>query len=156
MIKLDIPGYRQLTLSHLVVDFNGTLAYDGALREGVRVQLTELAQLLTIHVVTANTYDTANHELNRIPCETVLLPPEGQAAAKRDFVQRLGADETVAIGNGRNDTQMLQAATFAIAVIEGEGAASETLAAADVVTANINAALGMLQHEKRLVATLRS
>jgi len=71
-------------------------------------------------------------------------------------VQRLGADETVAIGNGRNDTQMLQAATFAIAVIEGEGTASETPAAADVVTANVNAALGMLQHEKRLVATLRS
>ncbi len=156
MIDINIPGYRQLTLSHLVVDFNGTLAYDGALREGVKPQLAELAKLLDIHVVTGNTYGTANDELHGIPCRILLLQPNGQAQAKRDIVQQLGAEVTVAIGNGRNDTQMMAAATLAIAVIGAEGAAAETLAAADVVTNNIHTALGMLQHHKRLIATLRA
>ncbi|WP_136419075.1 HAD family hydrolase [Herbaspirillum sp. ST 5-3] len=156
MIDIDIPGYRHLSLSHLVVDFNGTLAYDGTLCEGVKPQLTELATLLTVHVVTGNTYGTADDELRGSPCQIVLLPPEGQAQAKRDIVQRLGADVTVAIGNGRNDTQMMQLAMVAIAVIGAEGAAFQTLAAADVVTNNIHAALGMLQHHQRLIATLRS
>ena len=76
--------------------------------------------------------------------------------AKRGIVEELGTEVTVAIGNGRNDTQMMQAATFSIAVIGAEGTAFETLAVADVVTNNIHTALGMLQHQKRLVATLRS
>lgn len=156
MITFDIPGYGQLALSHLVLDFNGTLACDGVLHEGVKLQLRELAKLLTIHVVTGNTFGTASAELHDVPCQVILLQSEGQAAAKRGLVQQIGANLTVAIGNGLNDTQMMQAATLAIAVIGEEGAAFETLAVADVVTRDIHAALGLLQHRKRLVATLRS
>ena len=37
MIAVDIPGYRELRLEHLVLDYNGTLAEDGKLLPGVAV-----------------------------------------------------------------------------------------------------------------------
>lgn len=156
MISLDIPGYRSIALSHLVVDFNGTLAHDGELHIGVRPELTDLAKLLTIHVVTHNTYGAAREQMRDLTCNVVMLPPEGQAAAKREFVQKLGGGATVAIGNGRNDQLMMQAAALSIAVMEAEGVAYETLAVASIVTNDIHGALGLLLHQKRLIATLRS
>jgi P-type E1-E2 ATPase len=156
MIDIDVPGFRRLALSHLVIDFNGTLAADGSLCAGVKARLIALSSMLTIHVVSGDTYGTVADVLRDMPCQVVLLQSEGQAAAKREIVQQLGADMTVAIGNGRNDAQMLLAASLAIAVIGTEGAAQEALAAADIVTGNIEAALGLLQHHKRLIATLRA
>ena len=35
MIQLDIPGYGELRLQHLVLDVNGTIAAGGELVEGV-------------------------------------------------------------------------------------------------------------------------
>ena len=35
MIEIDVPGYGRLSLSHLVLDYNGTLAVDGELLPGV-------------------------------------------------------------------------------------------------------------------------
>jgi soluble P-type ATPase len=156
MIEITIPGYKRLTLSHLVVDFNGTLAYDGLLQVGVKLQLLQLASQLEVHVVTGNTFGTAGKELRGLPCQIVLLEPEGQARAKCTFVQQMGPEVTAAIGNGRNDAPMMELAALSIAVIGPEGAAYDALAAADAVTSNVNAALGMLQHPQRLLATLRA
>jgi soluble P-type ATPase len=50
---------------------------------------------------------------------------------------------------------MLKAADLGIAVMQGEGAAVETLLAAAVVAPDIRAALGLLLYPARLVATLR-
>ena len=43
MIAVDIPGYRELRLEHLVLDYNGTLAEDGKLLPGVATTLQALA-----------------------------------------------------------------------------------------------------------------
>jgi soluble P-type ATPase len=51
---------------------------------------------------------------------------------------------------------MLAAAALGIAVVQKEGAATETLSAADVVVSDIRSALDMLLFPKRLIATLRS
>jgi len=70
-------------------------------------------------------------------------------------VTKLDPVTVVAIGNGRNDHLMLGKAALGIAVILGEGAAIETLEAADVATTSITAALDLLISPKRLIATLR-
>ncbi len=36
MLDITIPGYKQMHLHHLVLDFNGTLACDGSLLVGVK------------------------------------------------------------------------------------------------------------------------
>ncbi len=156
MIEARIPGYGNLRLAHLVMDYNGTLAVDGERLPGVRRCLAALSDKLDIHVITADTFGKAAAGLSGAACKLTVLEPGDQSAAKRDFVRSLGASETVAIGNGRNDRLMLREAALGIAVILGEGAAAETVMAADIVCDSIPAALELLIHPLRLTATLRS
>ena len=156
MIEVTIPGHAPLRLNHLVLDYNGTLACDGAPLEGVRERLIALAPRLGVHVVTADTFGSAQVALAGIPCLVRVLPPGGQDVAKLDYIAQLGRKTAACIGNGRNDRLMLQAAALGIAVIGPECAAAEALAAADIVAPNIIAALDLLLNPLRLVATLRS
>ena len=156
MIQVDIPGYRSLRLAHLVMDYNGTLAVDGRLESGVAEALDRLAPQIDIHVVTADTFGLAGEQLKATPAQLSVLPPGDQDVAKRDYIDRLGCAATVAVGNGRNDRLMLTAAEVGIAVLLREGAAVETLTAADIVCTGIVPALELLMHPLRLTATLRS
>ena len=156
MIEIDIPGFRRLHLKHLVLDYNGTLARDGEVLPEVVDTLGRLAGTLDLHVLTADTFGEAAARLGDVPCRVVVLASDDQLAAKRDYVCRVGPEDAVCIGNGRNDTLMLQEAALGIAVIQEEGAAVETVNAADVVTPDIYAALGLLTNPLRLIATLRS
>ncbi len=156
MIEIDIPGHRPLTLKHLVLDYNGTLAVDGVRLKGVKTALTRLAEHLTIHVLTADTFGKVQTGMAEIPCEVCILPVENQEIGKLTYVRGLGAQETVTVGNGRNDRLMLQESALGIAVILDEGAAVQTLLCADVVCTNIVSALQLLSHPLRLTATLRS
>jgi soluble P-type ATPase len=145
MLKLIIPGDTTLQLQYLILDFNGTLACDGALLEGVRPRLTTLAGHLDVHVLTGDTFGQAR-----------MAPAENQAEGKLRYIEQLGAHEAVCIGNGRNDRLALRAAALGIAVIQTEGAAVEALLAADIVLPSILPALDLLTHPLRLIATLRA
>ena len=155
MLEIPIHGAPTLRFAHLVADFNGTLAVDGVLIAGVAEALRTLAAALDIHVVTADTFGRVKQAMAGVPCTTTILPPGAQDSAKLQYVQRLGAADCVCVGNGRNDRLMLAAAGLGIAVVQGEGAALETLLAAKVVAPDIGAALGLLLNPTRLVATLR-
>jgi soluble P-type ATPase len=156
MLTISIPGYKDLRLEHLVLDYNGTLACDGELLDGVADALEVLADDLQVHVVTADTFGKVRDRLADSPCKVVVLPPEEQDVAKRRYVEGLGSDRVAAIGNGRNDRLMLKRAALGIAVVLEEGASSETLLAADVVAPGILPAFDLLRHPLRLTATLRS
>jgi soluble P-type ATPase len=155
MLEITIPDEPPLLLEHLVADFNGTLAVDGRLLPGVADDLRRLARRLSIHVITADTFGSARQALEGLPVRLKVLGETPHAAAKRRCVEDLGARRCVAIGNGRNDELMLAAAALGIVVIQGEGAARQTVQAADVVAPDIGSALGLLLHPDRLTATLR-
>jgi len=155
MLEIAVPGAQSLRFDHLVADFNGTLAIDGVLISGVAEALRSLSARLEIHVITADTFGTARQAVAGIACTTTVLSPGDQDSAKLGYVERLGAAHCVCIGNGRNDRSMLAAAGLGIAVLQGEGAAVETLLAAKVAAPDIGAALGLLINPARLVATLR-
>jgi P-type E1-E2 ATPase len=156
MIEITIPGYRKLQLVHLVLDYNGTLACDGQLLPGVAERLNTLSEQMKIHVLTADTFGSVESALSEVAGELSILAPENQDVGKLRYVEQVGSEMTVCIGNGRNDRLMLKEAALGIAVLEGEGAAVETVTAADVVAPNILAALDLLLRPLRLVATLRS
>lgn len=156
MIEIDIPGCGELCLRYAVLDFNGTLAVDGALLDGVEELLTRVAERLDLHIVTADTFGTVASAIEGLPIELATLSRGGQAEAKKQYVRNLGSGQTVAIGNGRNDRLMVKEAALGIAVIEKEGAASETFLAADVVCLGPVDALELLLNPRRLIATLRS
>ena len=156
MLNITVPGADELHLEHLVLDFNGTLACDGALLGGVAERLQRLSSHLALHVVTGDTFGRARQALDGLPCRLAILDPVGQSEAKRQYVERLGADTVACIGNGRNDRLMMEIAALGIAVVQTEGASPQTLLAADVVTRDIRDSLDLLLHPLRLAATLRA
>jgi soluble P-type ATPase len=156
MIEISIPGYKNLQLKHLVLDYNGTIACDGELLTGMKGALENLSDKLQVHVLTADTYGKVRDKLKEISCDISTLGSGNVDAAKLDYVLQLGSEFTVCIGNGRNDRLMLKEAALGIAVVQKEGVFAETLMSADVVCTNIISALGLLTNPLRLIATLRS
>ncbi|MGC8633189.1 MAG: HAD family hydrolase [Candidatus Limnocylindrales bacterium] len=155
MLTVEIPDFGRLLLSDAVLDFNGTLACDGALVPGAADRLRLLADQVTLHVVTADTFGTARQALGTLPVTLTVLHAGHQAEAKAAYVRQLGAAAVVAIGNGRNDRLMLREAALSIVVVQAEGAAREAIEAAQLVCPDINLALDLLLDPTRLVATLR-
>lgn len=156
MIELQIPGYKKLQLEHLVSDYNGTMAVDGQLITGVKEALVNLADKLQIHVLTADTFGKVETETKDIPCKLSILPKENQDEDKLDYIKGLDPNTTVCVGNGRNDQLMLREAALGIVLVQEEGAAVETIRAADIVCPTIKSALELLTNPLRVVATLRS
>lgn len=155
MIEIEIPGLKRYRFEHLVLDVNGTIAKDGQLIEGVAELLKELQSGLRIHMVTADTHGLQKEIDRRLALEATCIPTQNQAEAKRRYVENLGAETVAAVGNGANDAVMLERAALGIAIVGPEGCATEALRKSDIVVPHIHAALEILLHPKRLIATLR-
>ena len=156
MLEITVPGYRALLLHHLVLDYNGTIACGGQLIEGVGERLAALSASLGIHVLTADTFGSVQQQLSLINCQLYVIPKEDQAQAKLRYVEQLGAEGCVCMGNGRNDRLMLKEVALGIAILAGEGASIDAILAADVVSPGVLDALDLLLNPLRLAATLRS
>ncbi len=156
MMEIAVPGVGPLRLEHLVLDYNGTIAEDGELIAGVRERMDDLAGHLTLHVITADTHGTVREKLAGLHCSLKIIGPEAQDRSKRDFVIALGQEKTAAVGNGRNDVLMLEAAALGISLIQKEGASGGTLRAADLVCTSILDVFDLFLCPARLQATLRN
>lgn len=156
MINVQIPGGSTLQLAHLVLDYNGTLALDGELLVGAAEKILELASHLEVHVVTADTHGTVAKKLADLPCTLHIIGPGAQDRQKQAYVHSLGAERVAAIGNGRNDGPMLQAASLGIGLIQKEGGCTAAILQADIVCTDIGDALTLLLKPDRLKATLRN
>jgi P-type E1-E2 ATPase len=142
-------------VQHVVLDYNGTLSFDGELIGGVKEALTTLSQSLTVHVLTGDTFGTAKAKLAAVPCTIRILGSPGIDEEKAVYINQLGAEGVVAYGNGLNDRRMLKAARLGIVVMGREGCAVETLLAADICISDIVDGLDLLLNPKRLEATLK-
>jgi len=155
MIELTIPGRGPLRIKHLVTDVNGTLAVDGILIDGLTKRISSLRDRLEIHMLTADTHGRQAAIEEQLALKASIVQAGDEAAQKAEFVQNLGADSVVAIGQGANDVEMLKAAALGICVISQEGVAVETLLSADILVPDIFAALDLLEKPLRIVASLR-
>ena len=155
MIEYNIPGRKNLRLENLVLDYNGTIAKDGKLLEGVSEKLEEL-DALDIYILTADTRGTVRQECENLNAKILTFPGENAALEKEKIVKGLGGENTVVLGNGYNDILMFKEAALSIAVIEGEGMAGELILSADIVTTSILAALDILIDSDKIKATLRN
>lgn len=155
MIELNIPGRGMVQLEHLVSDVNGTLAVDGRLIDGVSRGLLALQDRVRLHLLTADTHGRQETIDQQLGMTAVRIPLGQEARSKAEYVERLGAERVVALGQGANDAGMLRQAAIGICILSAEGAAVETLTAADLVVPDILSALGLLENPLRLVASLR-
>jgi P-type E1-E2 ATPase len=155
MIELNIPGRGTVQLEHLVSDVNGTLALDGQLHHGLARIITTLQDRLKVHLLTADTHGKQHIIDQQLNLKAVRIKSGNEADQKAAYVNQLGAESVVAIGQGANDAAMLKAAQIGIAILSAEGLAAETLLSADIFVPDIFAALALLEKPLRLVATLR-
>jgi P-type E1-E2 ATPase len=155
MIEINIPGRGALQLEHLVADVNGTLALDGSLIDGLPQRIASLHDRLTVHLLTADTHGRQGTIDRQLNLTATRLGPGHEQEQKRAFVERLGSKSVAAIGQGANDAAMLKEAALGICVMSAEGAAAETLLAADLVVPDIFSAFDLLDKPLRIVASLR-
>ena len=155
MISVDIPGTGILEITSLVFDYNGTLAVNGRIVSAIVERLAILADLLEIHVLTADTFGTANKEIHNPRINVTIIGPDSQAEQKRDYVIKLGSDKTAAAGNGANDILMLKEAALGICIMGKEGAYSGCLTASDITVASPSDAIDLFLNPDRIRATLR-
>jgi len=155
MLELTIPGRGGLRLQHLVTDVNGTLALDGQLLDGLAKRLSSLRDRLEVHLLTADTHGKQAVIDQQLNLTAARVRGGDEAAQKAAYVRRLGAESVVALGQGANDAAMLEAAALGICVMSAEGAAVETLLAADLVVPDVFTAFDLLDNPLRIVASLR-
>ncbi len=155
MLGLDIPGRGTYQIDNLVFDVNGTIALDGDLDEAVAERIGSLSSLFNVYIITAGTHGKLSQLKTQLGTAVHKIQPPKEAEQKQDFIERLGQESTISIGNGANDVLMLKRSAIGIAVIGGEGASTQACLSADVVVTDIAEALDLLLKPQRLVATLR-
>ena len=155
MQEIIIPGKQTLHLEYLVCDVNGTLTLDGQMIPDVKPALEALKSKLEIYLLSADTFNRADDIALRLGIHLYKITPGNEALKKADYVNELGSERIVAIGQGANDALMLKQAALGICVLSTEGTAVATLVSAHLVVPDIMSALALLQNPMRIAATLR-
>ena len=155
MIRIEIPGRDELCIEHVLLDYNGTIAADGALIPGVGELIGQLADFAHVAVLTADTYGSARAQCEPLGVELVTFPRAGAAEFKQQYAEGLEG-QIACFGNGFNDAGMFDASDLAIAILDAEGAYAGLIAHADVLVRSANEGLELLLKPDRLRATLRT
>jgi len=155
-VKVNIPGKEELEIQNIVFDYNGTIAIDGKLIEGIKKSINELSNSFKFYVITADTYGSVEKELVDTKCEIIKISKSSQDLSKLEFIKSLGSSTTLSVGNGRNDKLMLKESILGIAILQDEGLCTETLLNSDILVKSIFDVFSFLKDENRLIATLRN
>ena len=154
-LTIAIPHYKTVVLRHIVLDYNGTLAEDGELKEEAKLLLNDLVLHYEVHVITSDTFGSVKEQLDSFDVTIRVLTSDDHTAEKAAYIEELGSEHCIAAGNVNKEGAMLKKALLGIALIGDEGCSTQTLLNSDIVCSSINDALKLLLNEKRLIATLR-
>ena len=155
MLTIQIPGREAFPISHLVLDYNGTIALDGEIIPGIKERLDVLCRDLEICVITADTHGTAAKKCEGLPLQVLTFPTTEVGRIKAEEVRRRTGGVAF-IGNGVNDIHMSDAADLSNCVMGTEGCGSALIGHTDVTVTSILDALDLLLIPGRLRATLRT
>lgn len=151
-----IPGRHTVEINDVVFDYNGTIAIDGQLIEGVAESINELSDEIDVHVITADTFGSVEKALAKVDCKVVKIPEGEQGSSKLDYLHKLGKEKTMCVGNGKNDRLMLKESVIGVVLLQDEGACTESLMAADIVCKSVMDVFAFFKIPNRMKATLRN
>ncbi|EJO5346275.1 HAD hydrolase family protein [Clostridium botulinum] len=155
MIFIEIPGRDNINIKNIVFDYNGTVAEDGIMSLDIKENLKKISNKLNIYIITADTYGNVKKQCEGLPLSVETFPKGNATFYKRNFVEKLGPEETMVVGNGMNDIEMFKSAILSVAVIGAEGCAGKLITQSDIVVDKIEKVFSMIQNTNRIVATLR-
>lgn len=153
---INIPGFKNIEIKNLVLDYNGTIANNGLLINNVETFINKIAESIQVYIITADTFGTVEAQLKNTNCKVLKITNENQNQQKLELIQKLDANNTIAFGNGRNDELMLKEAVIGIGILENEGIYTKNLLSADIICKNIANAFELLLTPNKLIATLRN
>lgn len=155
MFELKIPALGHYNFKYIIFDYNGTLAKDGKLCDKLAQRLEALSKILEVHVLTLDTFGSVREQLKALPVQIAVIQSEDGTAGKAAYIEDLGPDFCIAVGNGSNDCKLIKKARLGIAVVGSEGLSTKALSAADLIFTSIDDVFDSLENPGRLVATLR-
>lgn len=157
-IDIDIPGFGRRHIQIVVSDYTGTHSLGGSVSSEVKEKLRALAMLVDLHIVTADSFGTAERELAGI-ATPYKLRTAAHDIEKAEYASQFELRHVAAFGNGNNDRLMLKAVKegggLAIAVDNGEGCALDAMLSANVFIVGAGHAIDLLLDPLRAKATLR-
>lgn len=155
MIEFQVPGMGKVEIKNVVLDLNGTLSMNGAIPRDVERKIRQLSRMVNVFIMSSDTRGNLKELAERLGVDYRRVSSSPESVAKEKFVEELGSENTIAVGNGKNDELMLKKAKLGIAVIGEEGACSSTILNADVIVINPIHALELIMDPQKIVATLR-
>ena len=152
---IEIPNFKTLEIKHIVCDYNGTIAKDGVVLVEIKELFEELSKQYTLHVITADTFGSVKTQLKNHNTKIKVLSSDNHTKEKAQYINTLGSQNCVAMGNGNNDKDMLLTSAIGIAILGGEGCSKDAMHNCDLMCKDISQALHLFLDTRRLVATLR-
>ncbi len=154
MIIIQRPGEAPLEIDFILLDLEGALAQDRRVHPKAKDKINLLSKRTKIYILTKGEEEGIGEILRKLKVEVIYLK-EGKASERKvNLLRQLGANRSVAVGNGVDDAPMMEEAGLSICVLGKEGASAESLKKADVVVTNILDALDFLLKPLRQKATL--
>ena len=152
----NIPNLGKCEIHNILLDLNGTLTQFGKYPTDLRSLIQEMKKFFEIYVISANTRGTLDQIADDLGIKAIHIPKsKSEKESKLTSLRVLNSDQTIAIGNGNNDIEIITQSKIGIAVLGNEGVSIQSMISADLVVPSISDALKILLDEKALIATLR-
>lgn len=155
MKSFYIPGLGELDIEYIIFDYNGTIAVDGKLIEGLAEKIQRLTRDYSVYILTADTFGTVEAECEDLDVTVKTINSEDVSTYKRKVVESLGDKNAICVGNGYNDIEMFKVAGISICTIQNEGASGKLFLYSDIVTKSIEDAIDIIMSPNKIKATLR-
>ena len=160
MKEILVPNYGVLHLKNVLFDLNGTIQFDGKISTDLKEKIKRLKEEYDVYLISADTRGNLEEIANDLGVSYIKIKVDkiktaNESEAKKNELIQLGKENTVAIGNGNNDSLMLKNAILGIIIIGSEGAAINSLLNADVILPDPISTVDFLLDEEKIIATLR-
>jgi soluble P-type ATPase len=100
MITMERPGQEPLGIEYILIDFEGTLAVDRRVDPKAKDKMNLLSRRTKLYVLAQGQDQVAEEVLKKVKAEIVHLKEGESSQGKLNLLNELGAQRTVAIGNG--------------------------------------------------------
>ncbi|MEA1974019.1 MAG: ATPase P [Bacillota bacterium] len=152
---INVPQTGKYHIENIVFDYNGTIANDGIIIDGILKRIVDLSKNFNVHIITADTFNTVKESFKGTNVNVYIIDKDFGSEQKEKFIDKLGFDKTIALGNGRNDQLMLKKSIISIAVLNDEGVSVKAINSADFLIKDINNFFDMIEKPKKMIAILR-
>lgn len=144
-----------VSIEHVLLDYNGTIAKDGVMPDSVRSLIARLSEVARVSVLTADTHGNVRQQCQGLDVRVETFPRAGAGDCKLAYARSLQGG-AACLGNGFNDIQMFDQCRLSIAVMDAEGVCAKLVSHADILVRSMEEGLELLLAPDRIRATLRS